>query len=93
MRSRSVGIDENWLFGLAAHESGWLDRHDRERNDPFGVTHGGGANVRYPSIAAAIAYWERRYGPVVRGAASAPALCSGSTLIITIQLTLTGLRT
>lgn len=66
-----LGIDETWLFGLAVHESGWLDKQDRDRNDPFGVTHGGGPNVRYPSIAAAVSYWERRYGPIVRGATSA----------------------
>jgi hypothetical protein len=65
--AQRLGIDENWLLGLAAHESGWLDKHDRERNDPFGVTHGGGPNVSYPSIAAAVSYWERRYGPIVRG--------------------------
>jgi hypothetical protein len=66
-----LGIDETWLLGLAAHESGWLDPHDRELNDPFGVTHGGGPNVRYNTIADAVAYWEHRYGPIVRGATSA----------------------
>lgn len=68
--AQRLGIDETWLLGLAAHESGWLDKHNRDRNDPFGVTHGGDPNVSYPSIAAAISYWERRYGPVVRGAAN-----------------------
>jgi hypothetical protein len=38
--------------------------------DPFGVTHRGGPNVHYDSIESAVAYWERRYGPVVRGASS-----------------------
>jgi hypothetical protein len=69
--AQRLGIDETWLLGLAAHESGYLDLHDREINDPFGVTHGGGANVHYDSMADAVAYWERRYGPTVQGATSA----------------------
>jgi hypothetical protein len=69
--AQRLGIDETWPLGLAAHESGWLDQHNREFNDPFGVTHGGGPNVRYGAIANAVEYWERRYGPVVRGATSA----------------------
>lgn len=36
-----------------------------------GVTHGVGANVHYDSIADAVAYWERKFGPVVRGATNA----------------------
>jgi len=68
--AQRLGIDETWLLGLAAHESGWLDEHNRDLNDPFGVTHGGGPNVAYASIADAIAYWEKKYGQVVRGAAN-----------------------
>ncbi|HUC69820.1 MAG TPA: hypothetical protein VMS01_01385, partial [Stellaceae bacterium] len=68
--AQRFGIDETWLLGLSAYESGWLDRHNRELNDPFGVTHGGGPNVAYGSIADAVAYWEQRCGPVVRGATS-----------------------
>jgi hypothetical protein len=64
-------IDDTWLLGLAAHESGYLDQHNRELNDPFGATHRGRSNVQYDSIDAAIAYWERRFGPVVQGATSA----------------------
>ena len=66
-----LGIDESWLLGLGAHESFWLDAHNRELNNPFGVTHAGGRNVQYDSIQDAVAAWERRYGPVVRGATSA----------------------
>jgi hypothetical protein len=66
-----LGIDETWLLGLGAHESFWLDSHNRELNNPFGVTHAGGRNVQYNSIQDAVTAWERRYGPVVRGAASA----------------------
>lgn len=63
-----LGIDETWLLGLAAYESFWLGPHDRRLNNPFGVTHGGGRNVGYDSIAAAVGYWEKKYGPIVRGA-------------------------
>jgi hypothetical protein len=69
--AQRLGIGETWLLGLAAHESGYLDLHNRPLNNPFGVTHGGGANVAYGSIDAAIAYWERRYRSVVQGATSA----------------------
>ena len=62
-------------MGLAAYESGWLDSHNRALNDPFGATHHGGPNVAYDSIADAVAYWEKKYGPVVRGA-SQPARTS-----------------
>jgi hypothetical protein len=65
-----LGIDETWLLGLAAHESGYLDEHNRELNDPFGVTHRGRSNVQYESIKSAVAYWERRFGSVVQGATS-----------------------
>ncbi len=66
--AQRLGIDETWILGLAAYESGWLNQHDRDLNDPFGVTHGGGRNVAYDSIAEAVAYWEKRYAHVVRGA-------------------------
>ncbi len=66
-----LGIDESWLLGLCAHESGWLDAHNRDLNNPFGVTHRGRRNVEYDSIRDAVAAWERRYGPLVREATSA----------------------
>jgi hypothetical protein len=68
--AQRLGIDETWLFGLAAYESGWLYPHNRDLNDPFGVTRHGGPNVGYASIADAVAYWETRYSAVVRGATS-----------------------
>jgi hypothetical protein len=69
--AQRLGVDETWLLGLAAHESGYLDPHNRTRNNPFGTTHGGGSNVHYDSIDAAVVYWERRYGPIVRDATNA----------------------
>jgi hypothetical protein len=68
--AQRLGVDETWLLGLAVHESGWLDPHNRKLNDPFGVTHGEGPIVGYASISDAVTYWERKFGPVVRGAAS-----------------------
>jgi hypothetical protein len=61
--AQRLGIDETWLLGLAAYESGWLNAHNRALNDPFGATHHGGPNVTYHSIADAVAYWEKTYGP------------------------------
>src|SRR5665213_977156 len=69
--AQKLGIDETWPLGLAAYESGWLGPHARDINDPFGVTHGGGPDVRYDSLEAAIDAWKRRYGHMVQGATSA----------------------
>jgi hypothetical protein len=66
-----LGIDEAWILGLGAYESGWLDPHNNKINNPFGVTHGGGNNVGYESIPQAVQAWEQHFGPVVRGATSA----------------------
>lgn len=68
--AQRLGIDETWLLGLSAYESGWLNAHNRALNDPFGATHHGGPNVAYSSLGDAVAYWEKKYGPVVRGASS-----------------------
>lgn len=45
--AKRLGIDETWLLGLGALESGWLDPHNRRLNNPFGLTHAGGANLRF----------------------------------------------
>lgn len=66
-----LDIDETWLLGLAAHESGWLRPHNREINNPFGVTRADRRDVQYDSMNAAVDAWERRYGAVVHGATSA----------------------
>jgi hypothetical protein len=48
--AQRLGIDETWLLGLAAYESGWLDPHNRDLNDPFGVPHGGAANIHFIAL-------------------------------------------
>ena len=73
--AQRLGIDETWLLGLSAYESGWLNAHNRALNNPFGATHYGGPNVAYSSLGDAVAYWEKKYGPVVRGASSPAGLC------------------
>jgi hypothetical protein len=65
-----LGIPTAWLVGLSAYESGWLNSHNAELNNPFGLTAGGGANLSFGSNAEAIDYWVRRFGPQVRGASS-----------------------
>ena len=65
-----LGVDETWILGLAVHESGWLNQHDRDLNNPFGLTHAGGRNVAYDSIADAVTYWEKNSG---RSFAAPPA--------------------
>ena len=58
--AQRLGIDETWLLGLSAYESGWLNAHNRALNDPFGATHHGGPNVAYSSLGDAVAPIGRR---------------------------------
>ena len=68
--ANQYGFDPNFLLGLAAHESGWLGKHGQELNNVFGVTLGGGPNLRWESLEDAAAYWGRTYGSKVQGAKS-----------------------
>jgi hypothetical protein len=68
--AQRLHVNENWILALSAHESGYLEAHNYGLNNPFGLTHGGGSNVGYSSIEAAMKYWEDKYGDDVRGATS-----------------------
>lgn len=69
--AQRLNVNENSLLGLAAHESWYLNAHNRALNNLFGVTRAGGSNLHFASIDAAIADWEQRYGPIVRSATTA----------------------
>lgn len=68
--AKQLGLPEDYLLGLSAHESGHLDDHNFEINNPLGLTHAGGRNASYPSIDRAVDYWMGEYGGQVRGATS-----------------------
>jgi RHS repeat-associated protein len=74
----NLEIDPNFLLALAAHESQWNDhangnpgdvpQHAKDLNNPFGVTHGGGNNLKYSSLDDAFDFWFETYGAQVQGA-------------------------
>jgi hypothetical protein len=66
--AKRLEIPVEWLLGLSAHESGWLDEHNWPLRNPFGLTDAGGPNLRFNSFRSVIDYWEKLFGPRVKGA-------------------------
>ena len=62
----NLNVDPNFIFALSAYESGWYGSHAQSLNNPFGLTHAGGNDVAYDSIAQAAQYWENHVGPDVQ---------------------------
>jgi RHS repeat-associated protein len=82
--AQDVNTTLTLMLTLAAKEGGWTTgdlNHNQPLNNPFGVnriSHGRAAgNVHYPSLDAAIQYWEETFGDRVRGAQSAEAFING----------------
>jgi hypothetical protein len=69
--AQRLNVNENWILGLSAYESGYLNDHNTGLCNPFGLTAGGGNNLSFRSYEEAVAYWERNYGDIVRNAARA----------------------
>ena len=65
-----LGLPPEYIMGLSSYESGWLNPHNTALNNPFGMTRGGGNNLRFDSIDSAVRYWETLYGEQVRSATS-----------------------
>jgi uncharacterized protein RhaS with RHS repeats len=72
--ANDLGTTKTLMFTMAAKEGGWTPNdlaHNMPLNNPFGVnkTKNGRAvgNINYPSLAAAIAAWEKMYGDRVGG--------------------------
>lgn len=59
--------DARFLYALAAHESGWLNKENTWLNNPFGMTMGGKDNLGFDNIAQACDYWECKFGQHVKG--------------------------
>ncbi len=66
--AKRLEIPVEWLLGLAAHESGWLDEHNWPLRNPFGLTAGGHNNFCFNTFRSVIDYWEKLYGQRVKGA-------------------------
>ncbi len=71
--AKRLDIKVEWLLGLAAWESGWLDEHNWPMRNPFGLTDAGGPNLRFNAFRSAIDYWEKLFGPRVKGAKTVDA--------------------
>jgi hypothetical protein len=71
--AKRLEIPVEWLLGLAAHESGWLNEHNWPLRNPFGLTNGGKANLCFNTFRSVIDYWEKLFGPRVKGAKSLDA--------------------
>ena len=68
--AKRLGIKVEWLLGLAALESSWLDEHNWALRNPFGLTESGHNNLCFNTFQSAADYWERHFGPKVKGAKS-----------------------
>jgi len=68
--AKRLDIPVEWLLGLAAHESFWLNEHNWPLRNPFGLTAGGHNNLCFSTFRSVVDYWERHVGPAVKGAKS-----------------------
>ena len=66
--AKRYNFDPNFLLSISAHESGWLGKHGRELNNAFGLTAGGGRNLKYNSLADSVENWGSNFGEKARGA-------------------------
>jgi RHS repeat-associated protein len=64
-----MGTDENFIFTLSSMESGWLDQHNRDLFNPYGLTKAGGNNLQFSSFDAATTYFEKssQWGSRLKG--------------------------
>jgi hypothetical protein len=63
-----LDTDENYLLALVAFEDSWgQDVHNKKLHNIFGITKAGGNNLAFTSYEACVAFWERNYGPKVKG--------------------------
>ena len=63
--AKELKTDENFILGLSAYESGWLNQHNRDLHNPFGITNAGGNNLNFPSFQAAADFWTKQWGQYV----------------------------
>ena len=47
--AKSLGVDVNFVLAHSAYESGWGGEHAQDLNNSFGLTHGGGRNIKFDS--------------------------------------------
>ena len=65
---KRLDVDEDFLLALVAFEDAWgQDVHNKKLHNLFGVTQAGGNNIAFSTYEDCVAFWERTYGPKVRG--------------------------
>jgi hypothetical protein len=72
-----LNTDTDFLMALSSFESGWLNDHNANLHNLFGVTHAGGKNLHYTSFQAAAEDWIQRYGTYVEGTKTIEAFVAG----------------
>lgn len=65
---RRFRTNEDFLMALSSMESGWLDPHNQDLHNLFGVTKAGGNNLNFPTYQKAADFWIDNFGDNVRGA-------------------------
>lgn len=75
--AEELAINEDFILALSSYESGWYNAHNRGLNNPFGMTQGGGNNLKFASAKAAADSWYRTFGGQVRGVKTIDAFVSG----------------
>lgn len=75
--AEELAINEDYVLALSSYESGWYNAHNRGLNNPFGLTKGGGNNLKFASPKAAADYWRETFGPQVRSAKTIDAFVTG----------------
>jgi uncharacterized Zn-binding protein involved in type VI secretion len=56
--SKRMNTNEDLLFSLSSAESAWLDEHNRNLHNPWGLTKAGGNNLSFDSFQSATDYFE-----------------------------------
>lgn len=62
-----MNTDYRFIMAHAAHESGWLNQHNRNLNNLFGLTRGGGRNIKYSSLQEGANYYVKTYSKFLNG--------------------------
>jgi hypothetical protein len=62
-----LGVNEDFILALSSYESGWYNDHNLGLNNPFGLTKGGGRNLKFDSVDNAIDLFKRNYGSQIQG--------------------------
>ena len=75
--AEELAINEDFILALSSYESGWYNAHNRGLNNPFGMTQGGGNNLKFASAKAAADAWHRTFGDQVRGVKTIDAFVKG----------------